>query len=331
MSRAEVLYQAQRQKPVMNIRTILMATLGVCAFATAIFVGAPITASPAGSGDPTIAAAGDVACDPRPTAATPQSDDTGTDVCHQAATAKLVTAMHPAAVLVLGDEQYPNATLDSFMAGYDASWGAFKAITHPSPGNHEWHTPQAAGYFAYFGSGAGDAQHSYYSFDLGSWHLVSLDANCKNVGGCGADSPEVVWLNKDLAAHHAACTLAYWHQPRFSSGPHHSDAAYDAFWRALYAAHADLVLNGHDHDYERFAPQTPDAKPDQAAGITEIVAGTGGRSHYKIGAIEPNSQVSNGTTYGVLFVTLHPRSFSWKFVPEPGSTFKDSGSQGCHS
>jgi hypothetical protein len=314
----------------MDIPKRVMIGLGVCAFLTALSAGQPIAANPVSSGDPIVAAAGDISCDPRPATAAPEADDTGTDVCRQAATAKLIAAMHPAAVLTLGDEQYPDGALASFLAGYDKSWGAFKAITHPAPGNHEWHTPKAAGYFAYFGLNAGDAGKSYYSFDLGGWHLISLDADCKSIGGCGTDSAEAQWLIKDLAAHHAACTLAYWHQPRFSSGLHHSDPTYDAFWRALYVAHADLVLNGHDHDYERFAPQTPDAKADPASGITEIVAGTGGRSHYKIGAIEPNSQVSNGTTYGVLFVTLHPHSFDWKFAPEPGSTFTDSGNQRCH-
>ena len=286
-------------------------------------------ASFAAASDPVVAAAGDIACDPRPAAKPDDADETGPEQCHQAATAALIAQLHPAAVLTLGDEQYPNGALDSFMAGYDKTWGAFKAITRPAPGNHEYHTPGAAGYFQYFGAGVGDAQKSYYSFDLGAWHLISLDGDCKNIGGCAAGSPEVQWLTADLAAHHAACILAYWHQPRFSSGPHHSDPAYDALWRVLFAAKADVVLNGHDHDYERFAAQTPDAKPDPA-GITEIVAGTGGRSHYKIGAIEPNSEVQNGTTFGILELTLHAHSFDWKFVPEAGSTFTDSGSRRCH-
>src|ERR1700680_4228928 len=203
--------------------------------------------------DPVVAAAGDIACDAKPSVAKPEADDSGPDVCHQAATAKLVAAVNPAAVLTLGDEQYADGTLDQFMGGYDKSWGAFKDITHPAPGNHEYHTPQAAGYYAYFGAAAGDPTKGYYSFDLGAWHLIALNANCKVIGGCGADSAQIHWLAQDLAAHHAACTLAFWHQPRFSSALHHSDPTYDAFWRTLYAAHADLVLNGHDHNYERFA------------------------------------------------------------------------------
>jgi len=324
MPRPEDLRRSKRQALIMSQRRPIMIALGVFIFAMVVGDSAVAATS-----DPVVAAAGDIACDPRAKTSAADSDETGAQQCHQAATAALVAAMHPAAVLTLGDEQYPDAALDSFMAGYDKTWGAFKAITHPAVGNHEYHTPGAAGYLAYFGSAANPSGKTYYSFNLGSWHLIALDANCKLVD-CGPDSPEAQWLKADLAAQHASCVLAYWHQPRFSSGPHHSDSAYDAFWRALYAAHADLVLAGHDHDYERFAPQTPDAKADPSEGITEIVAGTGGRSHYKIGAIEPNSVVSNGTTYGVLELTLHPHSFDWKFVPEPGSTFSDSGSQRCH-
>ncbi|MBV8222849.1 MAG: alkaline phosphatase, partial [Candidatus Eremiobacteraeota bacterium] len=158
-----------------------------------------------------------------------------------------------------------------------------------------------------------------------------LNANCKAIGGCDASSAQVQWLVADLKADHQSCTLAFWHQPRFSSGAvHHSDPTYDAFWRALYAAHADLVLTGHDHDYERFAPQTPDAASDPTSGITEFVVGTGGRSHYQIGKLEPNSQATKAGVYGILAVTLHPESFDWRFIPEPGQTFTDSGSQPCH-
>ncbi len=312
----------------MRIQRTTATALSAVVFFT-LLAAVPTRPSAAASADPVIAAAGDIACDLLPSAK-PEADDGGPNVCHMGATAKLIAGLHPAAVLTLGDEQYADGSLDQFKNGYEKTWGAFKSITRPAPGNHEYHTPGAAGYFEYFGASAGDPAKGYYSFDLGGWHLIALNANCKQAGGCGADSPEVQWLAHDLAGHHAACTLAYWHQPRFSSGPHHSDPTYDAFWRALYAAHTDLVLNGHDHDYERFSPQSPDAKPDPSLGIMEIVAGTGGRSHYKIGNIEPNSVVSNGVTYGVLAITLHPHGFDWRFIPEPGSTFADSGSQACH-
>ncbi|MBV8171934.1 MAG: metallophosphoesterase [Candidatus Eremiobacteraeota bacterium] len=306
-----------------------VAALGAFAFSVLLLrAGTPPVA--AAAADPVIAAAGDIACDLLPTAATPDPDERGTEVCHMAATAALIKALRPAAVLALGDEQYADGRLDQFQAGYDKSWGAFKDITHPAPGNHEYHTPGAAGYYGYFGASAGDPAKGYYSFELGGWHLISLNGNCKAVGGCAADSPQTAWLVKDLAAHRAACTLAYWHQPRFSSGAvHGNDPAYDAFWRALYAAHADVVLNGHDHEYERFAPQTPDAMAD-AKGITEFVVGTGGRSHYHFAQVQPNSKATNATAFGVLALTLHPHGFDWRFIAEPGSTFTDAGSQGCH-
>ncbi len=307
----------------MNNR-MFVAALSVIALA----LSGQSAASP--TGDPVIAAAGDIACDPRPSAA-PEADEGGGSVCHQAATAKLIELMHPAAVLALGDEQYPNGALDSFTAGYAPSWGAFKAITHPAPGNHEYHTPGAAGYFTYFGAAAGPPDKGYYSFDVGGWHLIALNANCQPAGGCGADSPEVRWLAQDLAAHKGACTLAYWHQPRWSSGPHHSDPTYDAFWQTLYAAHADVVLGGHDHDYERFSPQAPDGASDPGKGITEFVVGTGGRSHYQVKSVAPNSEARSNDTFGVLELTLHAHGFDWRFVPEQGSTFTDSGSRACHA
>ena len=302
-----------------------VAAFAVTFASAAVLVSiAPVTAAT----DPVIAAAGDIAC---PAAgASAEADDLGGAVCHQAATAKLIEALRPAAVLTLGDEQYPDGTLEQFDSSYEKTWGAFKSITHPAPGNHEYHTAHAAGYFGYFGHAAGDEAASYYSFELGGWHLIALDANCDAIGGCGQQSAEVQWLRKDLAAHHAACTLAFWHQPRFSSAKHHSDPAYDAFWRELYAAHADVVLNGHDHDYERFAPQTPDAKADSAGGITEFVVGTGGRSHYPFTAVEPNSVIRDTKTFGVLALTLHPQGFDWRFIPEAGATFTDSGSARCH-
>jgi len=275
----------------------------------------------------TIAAAGDIACEQLPNAQ--QGDEGGSNVCHMAATAKLVSALRPDAVLTLGDEQYRVGELAQFMASYDKTWGRFKRITRPTPGNHEYGTPAAGGYYAYFGPAAGDPSEGYYSYDLGNWHLIALNANCGAVGGCQAGSPEETWLQRDLRAAHRACVLAYWHQPRFSSGLHHSDAAYEDFWNDLYRAHADVVLNGHDHDYERFAPQTPGGQSDPAHGIVEIVAGTGGRSHYPFRQTEPNSVVRNNTTYGVLVMHLHSSSFDWRFVPEPGSTFSDRGSRAC--
>ncbi len=245
------------------------------------------------------------------------------------ATAQLIAVAHPDLLLPLGDEQYQAATLDAFRSSYGNTWGRFLAVTRPVPGNHEYVTPHAAGYFGYFGARAGDQSKGYYSFDRGRWHFVAINANCGEVGGCAAGSAEEAWLKNDLQKQHADCILAYWHQPRFSSGLHHSDAAYLAFWRDLYAAHADIVLNGHDHDYERFGPQDPNGTSN-ARGIREFVVGTGGRSHYIFTKVEPNSQARNSNTFGVLVLHLRDHDYDWKFQPESGKTFTDAGSGRCH-
>jgi calcineurin-like phosphoesterase family protein len=203
------------------------------------------------------------------------------------------------------------------------------AAAHPTPGNHEYGTSNAAGYFAYFGAAAGNPRRGYDSFDLGNWHLIALNSECDNVGGCAAGSPQEVWLRNDLAGTSKLCVVAYWHKPRFSSGLHGNDASYDAFWQALYAARADAVLVAHDHDYERFALQNPAAQADAGGGIREFVVGTGGKSHYPFAAIRPNSQVRDANTYGVLRLTLRPTGYDWRFVAESG-TFTDSGSTACH-
>jgi len=280
------------------------------------------SSTPRGS-DPVIAAAGDIACQP--------SELVTATTCHHQATADLVMRLDPTAVLALGDEQYERGQRSNFQNAYDRSWGRFRAITRPVIGNHEYLSDGGAGYFDYYGAAAGDPRKGYYSFDLGAWHLIALNSECSWVdGGCGPGSPQERWLRADLAAHRNLCTLAYWHQPRFSSGPHHSNPAYDAFWRALYEAKADVVLTAHDHDYERFALQDPHGHADPARGIREFVVGTGGKNHYQFKGAQPNSQVRNGDTFGVLALTLHPTSYSWRFIPEAGKTFTDSGSTTCY-
>ena len=163
-----------------------------------------------------------------------------------------------------GDNAYENGSPDQFRDCYDPTWGAFKDRTRPAAGNHDWETKDLAGYLGYFGEAAAPQGVSWYSYDLGTWHVVVLDSDCAAVGGCEATSPQGRWLAADLAASDATCTLAIWHHPRFSSGFHGNIAEVAPFWEALYAAGADVVINGHDHDYERFAPQTPDATIDQA-------------------------------------------------------------------
>ncbi len=197
-------------------------------------------------------------------------------------------------------------------------------------GNHEYGTRDAAGYFSYFGGAAGDPAEGWYSYDLGSWHLIALNSECSHVGGCGAGSAQERWLRADLAAHRTACTLAYWHEPRFSSGQHGDRASYDAFWRDLYDAGAEIVLNGHDHDYERFAPQNPDGRLDLARGIREFVVGTGGASHYHFKKVKPNSEVRGTDTFGVLLLRLGSERYQWQFVPGAGKDLTDSGTGLCH-
>ncbi len=276
----------------------------------------------------TVAAAGDIACDP---AASSFKSGNGTSTeCHMKATSNLLVAMKPSAVLTLGDAQYENGTLSAFQKSYGPSWGRLKAITHPAVGNHEYQTSSASGYFSYFGSAAGDRKKGYYSYNLGSWHLIALNSNCSLVGGCHTGSVQETWLKADLAAHKTKCTLAYWHHPRYSSGEHGSTPALTDLWQTLYNANAEVVLSGHDHHYERFAPQNARGGKDTARGLRQFVVGTGGKSHYAVGTAVANSEVRNATTYGVLRLTLNASSYSWRFVPEAGKTFTDSGTANCH-
>lgn len=284
----------------------------------------------AGQPYPVVAAAGDIACDP---VIDPNfNGGNGTAAgCHMKATADVIAGIGPDALLLLGDVQYENGTLAKFQASYDPAWGRFKAITYPAPGNHDYGTPGAAGYYGYFGAAAGDPAKGYYSFDLGGWHLIALNSNCAAVGGCGPGSPQEQWLAADLAAHPGVCTLAYWHHPLFSSGPHGDDTTVQAFWTDLYAAGADLVLNGHEHVYERFAPQDPAGAADPARGIRQITVGTGGKNLTGFHTIGTNSEVRNAATFGVLELTLYPDGYAWRFAPEAGRAFTDSGIGWCHS
>jgi hypothetical protein len=275
---------------------------------------------------PVVVAVGDIACDP---ADPSYNGGAGTAThCRMAATASLALSLAPEAVLVLGDSQYENGALAKYQASYAQSWGQLLPLTRPVPGNHEYLTPGAAGYYAYFGAAAGDPAQGWYSFDLGGWHLVALNGNCGAAGGCDAGSPQELWLLSDLFASDAACTLAYWHQPRFSSGPHGSDAAYQDFWQALWWADADVVLNGHEHVYERFAPQRADGAAD-AAGPRQFTVGTGGRSLTGIVAVAPNSEARQAADYGVLELTLHADGYEWRFVAV-GGAFTDAGAALCH-
>lgn len=267
------------------------------------------------SADPVLVGAGDIAdC---------------ADLSGAEATAKLLDAI-PGIVFTAGDNAYEQGTAEQFAKCYDPTWGRQKARTRPSVGNHEFHSGGATPYFDYFGAAAGDPKKGYYSYELGTWHVVVLNSECLEVGGCQAGSVEEKWLQDDLRAHPGTCTLAYWHKPLFSSGAKHgNDPEIKPFWNDLYAAHVAVVLNGHDHDYERFAPQDPDGKADPGHGIREFVVGTGGKNHRPFGSALPNSETRNADAFGVLKLVLHAGSYDWQFIAEPGKPFADAGTGQC--
>jgi acid phosphatase type 7 len=300
--------------------------VGVLAICAGLMAG---SAADAAAG-PVIAAAGDIGCDPN-------NPEHGTgDFCRQRETSDLLVGAGLAAVLPLGDIQYNSASLANIMAVYHPTWGRVKSISRPVLGNHEG---SGAGYFDYFnGPGAmngpaGPRGKGYYSFDVGNWHLIALNSNCDRVpGGCAAGSEQERWLRADLAAHPTGCTLAYWHQPRYSSG-HDGELGHtvQAFWQALYDARAEVVLVAHSHHYERFAPLSAGGDVNQERGLRQFVVGTGGGFFTGgLGTLIPHSEVSQNDDFGVLKLELHQSSYDWRFVPIAGKTFSDSGSGSCH-
>ena len=251
------------------------------------------------------------------------------------ATAKLIEQI-PGTVFAAGDLAYEKGSAEEFKNCYDQAWGRFKDRTRPALGNHEYVDPTASAYFQYWGAQAGPRGKGYYSYELGDWHIVVLNTNCyvKELGGCGAGSPQETWLKEDLAKRPTACILAYGHHALFSSGVFKKHAVHPELkqlWEDLYAAHADVVLAGHEHSYERFALQDPEGKSDPANGIREIVVGTGGRSHDLLGFAEANSEVREWDTFGVLKLTLSPGKYAWEFIPEEGKNFHDVGTGACHN
>ncbi|MEA2449337.1 MAG: hypothetical protein QOG63_1269, partial [Thermoleophilaceae bacterium] len=289
-------------------------------------------------GDPVIMAAGDIACSAKSTGAS----------CQAQATSDLVMAENPDAVLPLGDNQYECGQLSDFQTYYDATWGRFKARTRPVPGNHEYTSSAnstnncfnlptgAPGYYTYFGAIASPLEplcnvscKGYYSYDIGAWHMIALNSNCTRVGNCGVADPQATWLQADLNAHAGQCTMAYFHHPRWTSGQEQPTLSMGPIYQILYDAGTDVILNGHDHDYERFAPMAPSGAVDPARGIREIIAGTGGRNTTSFTQLAPGSEVRNSSSFGVLRMALHPRGYDWRFMPTAGG-FSDAGSQPCH-
>jgi hypothetical protein len=286
------------------------------------------TAPPAALRNPVLVAAGDIAC-------SPFDDDFNAsmgkdDNCRQRATSDLIGALHPAAVMPLGDTQYEHGSYRAYIRSYGLTWGRFFPITHPVIGDHEYVTPHAAGYFAYFGRAAGDPNKGYYSYNLGRWHIVALNnSGCAEIGGCGAGSAEERWLKADLAANPARCTLAAWHEPRFSSGKEESITAAAAMWTDLYRAGVEISLAGNDHDYERFTPLDATGRADSSRGVREFVVGTGGVGLRGFKSVVTGSVIRQSTNFGVLALTLRPTSYDWKFVAVGGG-FHDSGHGTCH-
>jgi hypothetical protein len=228
-------------------------------------------------------------------------------------------------IALLGDIAYPRGSNDDFASCFDPTWGPMRPRLRPAPGNHEYETKDASGYFAYFGTAAGQIGEGWYSYDLGTWHLIALNSNCDAIGGCGRGSPQLAWLEQDLASSGAsrpgACTLAYWHHPRWSSGNHGTNDMTDVLWDALAASGADVALFGHDHDYERMKP---------IDGIRSFVVGTGGRSLYAWPDPPlPETEVRANDTYGLLELTLGDGDYAWEFFPVTGGSFTDAGQAEC--
>ncbi|MBB5850077.1 metallophosphoesterase [Amycolatopsis umgeniensis] len=250
------------------------------------------------------------------------------DVCGSSCnqTAPLVKNMNPQALILAGDNAYDSGTLSDYKNKYDPNYGQFKSITYPTPGNHEYKTSGASGYFDYFGARAGERGKGYYSFDVGDWHFVALNSNITHNAG----STQVTWLKNDLAASTKPCTAAFFHHPRFSRGTHGDDSSVTPFFQTLYDAKADLVVVGHDHNYQRYAPSRPDGKRDDVNGVRQLLIGTGGRGYYNFDQSSAAEQEAGNTnTFGVGKLTLTATDYRSEFVPVSGRTFTDSTTGKC--
>lgn len=251
------------------------------------------------------------------------------EINEQAITATLVESLQPEVVLLPGDAQYGEGTPEQFAHAYEPTWGRFKSKTRPAPGNHEYKSG-AAGYFAYFGELAGPAGKGFYSFDVGAWHVVSLNTGhlCAN-GECDEQSEQVKWLEADLSATMKKCVIAFWHHPRFNSGHHGAFLPSANFWKVLLAHHVELVFNGHEHFYERVGPVNADGEPDERDGIVQFTVGTGGIGFSDFLKPIAISRARDNVTYGVLKLELGDDAWRARFVPVPGKLFTDEASGTC--
>jgi acid phosphatase type 7 len=249
------------------------------------------------------------------------------------ATARLLAEHPTATIAALGDLAYQHGTKEEFERCFGPSWGRFRNRIRPAAGNHDHATEDAAGLEAFFGVRAGPAGLYRYSYDLGSWHIVVLDSDCWRVGGCDLDDEQALWMRADLRAHRRKCTLAYWHRPPFSSG-RYGDAEDTArvrpMWQVAAEEGVDVVLTGHEHSYERFAPMDATGAIAPDTGTRLFIVGTGGGNlrRYRRPRL-PATEVRNDDTHGVLRLALRPDGYDWRFLPVRGARFTDRGSADC--
>jgi hypothetical protein len=310
-----------------GVGAALLAAILMVGFASSAGGRALHGRAAAAAPDPLIAAAGDIACDP---SSSKFHNGQGTSsACKAKSTGDLILSEPVDAVLALGDNQYQCGGYLAYQQSFDPAWGRFKAMIHPVPGDNEYETSGtdcasgAAGYFRYFGAAGGDSR-SDSAWTLGAWRLIGLNAECGHAGGCGSSSPQATFLRNQLGA--AQCTLVYWHQPYYN-GTSRSSSSYKAFWDILYAGNADVVLNGHLHNYSRFAPQDASGHVDAARGVRQFIVGTGGRSLFSLDGTRNVEKTTKA--YGVLELRLHSTSYNWSFVNTAG-TVVDSGTANCH-
>jgi len=242
---------------------------------------------------------------------------------------RLVDRYPDAAVFTAGDNAQTMGTLDEYTQCFRPSWGRFQERIHPSPGNHDWFTDNGIPYFTYFGDQAGQPGLGYYSYDLGDWHIVSLNSNCDTVG-CDAESGQAGWLRTDLQENGQRCTLLYWHHPLWSSGKVEISTAGSAFWRIASEFGVEMVVNGHDHHYERFAPLDREGQVDRNAGTRLFIVGTGGAWLFDVNQPSPATEALDNSTHGVILFLLYPGRYDWMFIPVDAGGFTDTGSGICH-